>query len=574
MGSIKARITSVTLMSFGLMAVAIAIFANQVGLDKNTGWGTGRRVILTAGILVMIAAFSMYLRPAYYHRAARRVRSLRSPDGTAVVLGVSVLLVIAVYVWIVSVGYWTIWPESSDRYNMLATAFQHGKLALLEQPDSRLTELPNPYDCTERGSIPFLWDTLLYEGKYYLYFGPVPALVLGAAKVLIVQRIGDQYLVFAFLLGLFMFNGLLIISIWRRFFSPLPPWTLVLAVLIAGLIFPTTWLLSRPHVYEAAIAGSQFFFIGGVYFAYTALGSRANSYWRWLLTGISWGLAIGCRPTIAISVLFMLGLMLWLLRRMPAQAQQASSFRLKLAALAFPAILGALAFGWYNQARFGSVWEFGVSYQLTQMDLQKSKDLLFSTAYVGPNLQAYLLTPFSILRRFPFLGPQLTDNPACLVHRPSLDYSEGGTGLLYAAPYLVLAIIPGAALFTAQLRKILAQDTVESDRENRLLAWLCVGLTGSAIISFSLLLLYHYSAMRYLEEVVPSLVLLASIGLWQAYEFASRKSQFRALYSLTALGLAAFSIIAGTLLAVTGPEARFRNLNHGLLQQIYEFFAH
>ena len=219
MGSIKARITSVTLMSVGLMAVAIAIFASQVGLDKNTGWGTGRRVILTAGILVMIAAFSMYLRPAYYHRAARRVRSLRSPDGTSVVLGVSVLLVIAVYVWIVSVGYWTVWPESSDRYDMLATAFQHGKLALLEQPDSRLTELPNPYDCTERGSIPFLWDTLLFEGKYYLYFGPVPALVLGAAKVLIVQPIGDQYLVFAFLLGLFMFNSLLIISCITRFLS-------------------------------------------------------------------------------------------------------------------------------------------------------------------------------------------------------------------------------------------------------------------------------------------------------------------------------------------------------------------
>jgi hypothetical protein len=571
----KRRIALVASIFIGLTAIAIAIFAKQFGLDQNTDWGTVRRVLLLVGIIAMAVAFSLYLRPERYLSAARSIQSFLSLNGTSALVCASCLFVIAVYLWFITVGYWTVLPGISADYDKLATSFQHGQLALLDQPDARLAQLANPYDCKIRGNIPFLWDESYYGGKYYLYFGPAPALVLLAAKTVIVQPIGDQYLVLAFLLGLFIFSSLLIVSIWRRFFSHLPAWTLAVAILAAGLTFPALWLLSRPAVYEAAIAGSQFFFIGGLYFAYRALEVHNSSHWRWLLAGIFWTLAIGSRPTVAIPVAFIVPLMFWRLHAGASQNREASSFGLKVAAVALPLIIGALSFAWYNQARFGSAWEFGMRYMLTTLDQNKFRGILFSMAYIWQNLQDYLLTPFSIIQKFPFLKPQPGQNPACL--KPiisSIYHFEGGASLLYSAPYLLLAFIPGAVLCMPRLRKVLKQDIIEPDRENWLLAWVSIGLIGSAILSFSFLLLVSGSTTRYLEDVVPSLALLASIGLWQGYEFAKRRRPYRILYSLMVLGLAGFSGLAAILLAVTGPEERFRHLNHALLQHIISFFAH
>jgi hypothetical protein len=275
-----------------------------------------------------------------------------------------------------------------------------------------------------------------------------------------------------------------------------------------------------------------------------------------------------------VSVMFVAGLMLWTLLRTPPRAGQASSLRLKLAALALPLLVGTLALGWYNQARFGSAWELGLRYQLTRMELHKYGNVLYGMDYVGQNARVYLLRSFSTIQRFPFVKPQLAANPTCMEQLSSVAHTEGGTGLLYAAPYLLLAIIPGARLFAAPSQKDLKKGAPETSSDGQLLAWLCIGLFGAVVISFSALLLFFYSTMRYLEEVVPALVILASIGLWQGYAFVLRKRRSRAMYSVVVAVLAAYSMIVGTLLAVTGPAGRFTELNHGLLQTIYGFFGH
>jgi len=54
----------------------------------------------------------------------------------------------------------------------------------LERPDPRLAELGDPYEYTQRKDIPYHWDASYYEGRYYLYWGPVPALVSAAFEAL------------------------------------------------------------------------------------------------------------------------------------------------------------------------------------------------------------------------------------------------------------------------------------------------------------------------------------------------------------------------------------------------------
>ncbi len=101
-----------------------------------------------------------------------------------------------------------------------------GRLWLEEKPVPALLALPDPYDPAARQGIPYPQDASLYKGRFYLYFGPVPALILLPAKAILAGRIGDQYLVFLFVTGIFLIQSFLLITIRSRFFADAPPWTL------------------------------------------------------------------------------------------------------------------------------------------------------------------------------------------------------------------------------------------------------------------------------------------------------------------------------------------------------------
>jgi hypothetical protein len=62
-------------------------------------------------------------------------------------------------------------------YSQLAEAFRHGQLSLLTPPKPQLLALADPY--LPALNAPYrMHDASLYGGKYYLYFGPAPVLVL------------------------------------------------------------------------------------------------------------------------------------------------------------------------------------------------------------------------------------------------------------------------------------------------------------------------------------------------------------------------------------------------------------
>lgn len=271
MSVMKRKIAAIAVILVGTTALLLAVFASQVGLDHNAGWGTGRILLAASGVLLILVSTALLLFPTLDFWADGKLKFSGSMTATYVIAALAFLAVIAIYVWYVSVGYWTIWPKTTYAYDLLASSFGHGQLALQDRPDPALLALPDPYDVAARGDIRFLWDASLYGGQYYLYFGPVPGLLLSVVKAVFPGQIPDQYLVFAFTCGLFVFSGLLVLSCWQRFFRQLPGWTLHLSLLMVGLVCPVVWILSRPAVYEAAIVGSQFFFIGGFYFSYTAL---------------------------------------------------------------------------------------------------------------------------------------------------------------------------------------------------------------------------------------------------------------------------------------------------------------
>ena len=66
--------------------------------------------------------------------------------------------------------------QTSEYYQLLTDAFLAGQTSLLVQPPAELLALPDPYDPVANAYQ--IARRVAHHGKYYLYFGPTPAIVL------------------------------------------------------------------------------------------------------------------------------------------------------------------------------------------------------------------------------------------------------------------------------------------------------------------------------------------------------------------------------------------------------------
>src|SRR6202142_1830101 len=105
----------------------------------------------------------------------------------------SALLVVVIYIFFISVGTWTKWPATTDFYAQLAKAFDQGQVSLLTKPDPSILALQNPYqDDALRKQTTYPWDVSLFNGKYYIYWGPAPAIVMAIVGLFHPIKAGDQ----------------------------------------------------------------------------------------------------------------------------------------------------------------------------------------------------------------------------------------------------------------------------------------------------------------------------------------------------------------------------------------------
>jgi hypothetical protein len=520
----------------GLLLVGLGVFARQFGLDPNPGWGKGRIALVILGLIVALIPWLIKKRSI----SAQRVTQ------TDLFAFPALLIVIGMYFWFVTVSH----DATSNYYSLLATSFRNGELSLPLDPDPALLALPNPYDPATRQGIKVPVDLSLYNGKFYLYWGPAPSALLAVVQRFVPGRLGEVDLLFLFMCGILLAQYLLILHIWERFFPRIPRWTLVLSIFLAGLANPVLWMLSQPKIYEAAIAGAQFFFIAGFASAVLALDRRAASGWGLALAGALWALAVGTRTVALFAVVFMIVMIIyWLLK-----TRGGSIFRVmgNLVALGLPLLIGALGFGWYNWARFGSFAETGFTYQLAAPYLQEHMNELFLPGYIVQNLYNYLVNPVIIKPEFPFLSPIRGRLEELFIGQslPEFYTAQAVTGFLYAVPFVVFAVIPIVCLVRRLLRGERGREPIQ-DTNTLSLGWITASLAGSFALPFLSLLAFFWAAMRYAEDFMPALIVLSIIGFWQGYEFLSEGSGKGKIYASLGVTLAALSILNGILLALS-----------------------
>ena len=485
----------------------------------------------------------------------------------------SILFLIAAYSWFISFGLMTRWPPPPSYYvyDQLANAFRQGQLSLEKKPSAALLALSDPYDPAARAGILIQKDYSLYHGKYYLYFGPTPALLLIIVKLFVVGQISDQYLVFAFVCGIGIVQSLIIINIWKRFFYTLPVWIIPLSILVSGLVAPLAWILTQARVYEAASTSGQFFFLTGLYFVITSIEKESISAGRLFIGGLSWALALGSRLTLALPigfVTFMVGLVaLTTYRRTKLLSKTLFSF----VSLALPLGVGLIALGLYNWARFHSIFETGFSYQLAGPNLQKYKEVLFSPLYILPNLYDYLAMLPKIAKTFPYLI-SIQANGASLfsfIALPNIYTAPPLTGMLFSVPFILSAGILVATILRPK------KEWGETSREDDayLFKWTVISLFGSFLFGFIPIVSFFWVALHYFLDFSPALVLLSVIGFWQGYVFLPNRPLSRKLYTLAGIGLMIISVVASNLVVFSARAAEFQRFNPILWHHLINLFS-
>jgi len=199
-------------------------------------------------------------------------------------------------------------------------------------------------------------DWAYYNGKLYCYFGVVPAILLYVPYKLIT----GEYL--SNNAGIFLFAAaaiVLLAMLWRFLVKKYMPNTLFVFYLLAFLtLFFASGLFSAlrfTRFYSILSASGFMFVLAGIFLLLKSVERDKPDILRVVFACLCFALAVGCRPTLAfVSVI--VPVVLWKYR----------SLRLAVFILA-PYVMVAIPLCMYNYARFGSIFDFGINYNMTSI---------------------------------------------------------------------------------------------------------------------------------------------------------------------------------------------------------------
>lgn len=434
----------------------------------------------------------------------------------------AMLFVLLAYVFVGSTGRFAFeWIDWRDSYHAsLAEGFLGGRVSMAHAPDPALVAVPDPYLPELRKDVPSLHDASYFEGRYYLYFTPLPALLAYIPVKLVAGRYPSDALVATlFAIGAFLAQAAFV---WRCRRA----W---LWILFVGMGNITLFVLVDVWMYEVAIFCGTLF---SSLWAYALLRFNRNATLKTAaFLGTALGLAIASRPTLLIlGVVTLFAIRKWR----------------DAVAIAIPVILIGSMYGAYNYARFRSPFETGQQYQLTNVPLRDFPACRLCTVpELGRffnSVNQYLFRAPAVNARFPFV---------------SLSYNEYDPSVMFPAKHEevagVLAVIPLIGISVLLL--LMGQGR---DRTAILLTaagWLTLfGLSTCAWIT-----------ARYELDFIPVLAL----GTVLTLESAQVNRLTRAFITL----LAVYSIVLGTLLGFTGRTQAFNRFNPELFQRVAGWFT-
>lgn len=433
---------------------------------------------------------------------------------------------------------WKFGREQNDYYNLLIDGYLDGHLHMKAEVPEALLKLKNPHDPRERPPGLGLHDASFYQGKYYVYFGAAPMVLV----MLPFRLAAGVDLPLAAAVLLFVYLGFLVsvnifLALRRRYFPAARSVAVLAGVAVLGVAALGPVLLRRPHMWELPIAAGYCFAMLALGCVWQSLHAARRRAWWLAGAGAYLGLAIASRPTYLLASPFLAVPLVWWWRK-----EGCVPWRLALSA-ALPLAMIGLMMAWHNYARFGDPLQFGQAYQFS-FDYE-SKVTHFSAGYWGFNGWRYFFSFAEWSSYYPFIQPAtLPPKP------PGFSGHDDVYGVLVNLPVAWFALAAPLALWRrgAHERRVFG-------------TWLAAVAVLFAIMA-ALMVSFFGSLGRYLFDFTPALMLLAGVGgLALERRFGATPTRgvgkvVRAAWSATA----AFSVIFGVLYSLQfGGFLRERN---------------
>lgn len=296
------------------------------------------------------------------------------------------------YLWVTCNGQFSDYALSEtpkDYVSIQAEAFENRQLSLLITPNPELLKLSNPYDPKLNKDL-ILHDATLYNGKYYLYFSPLLALLI----VLPIKILSGFYLPMKLISTIFSFGiSFLMIKIWSLYFQNEAK--KIEKYIYPGILFgtPIMYFQGRIEIYETLISSAVFFLFLALYLLLKNRNSKYSST-ELFIFGLAISLSIFQRPNLIFAGLILYVSILW-------QLKNSSSLEIgNIVSLFVSPIIFGLLTCVYNYLRFNSIFEFGTKFQLVGIDLTGKS--LISITHIFPNLFAYISNQIELNLVFPF----------------------------------------------------------------------------------------------------------------------------------------------------------------------------
>ncbi|MGA2018701.1 MAG: hypothetical protein ABSH26_17305 [Opitutaceae bacterium] len=461
-------------------------------------------------------------------------------------VSIPAVAVLIYYAWLVAPGggLFATFKGNGSYYNLLISGFRTGHLSLAVKVPPAVLALKDPYDPAQ--NVPFgLHDASYYKGKYYLYFGPGPAVALYWPFTALTGRyLEDRQALFVFSSVAFLAGVLLLVAIKRHCFPTLSTLKELGGVLAIGLTNLVPVLLRREEIHETAIASANAFFMLALLFLFVALHSRRGALWL-SLASLSFGFAIASRPTYVLGTP-LLFVPLWSAHNQRIDVDWSGAARwVGLAAAALIPLGVVVGFVLiYNALRFDNPFEFG--YRFAFSGSYESKLNHFQLAYVWYNCRVYLLAPSHFSTYFPF------------VRVPSMPPAPKGY-LGVDDPYGIIPNIPFVLLALAS-----PFGWTNRPKLRVFLIGLAVSSAGVAAGLFSFLA----ASNRYMVDFLPGFVVLAVVGFWSLPE--RRHCIYSALSA--AAWLALFWSVFFNIFAAFGHNEYLRIGNPAIFRRLVHFF--
>lgn len=403
--------------------------------------------------------------------------------------------------------------NSTSYSDRLAQTFLRGRIDLNIELEPAFAA--HPYDFVAHWRYIMqkqLFDLSVYKGKVYSFFGATPVVLLYLPfRYLTGAGLPDPVAVVLFGYGAYLWSTALFLRIKKEYFDSVPEWMTIVFLTLLGTGNSVPYLIACSRVYEVCGASASFFVMGAIY-----LLCVGRLGWGSLFLG----LAVGCRSHTALLAF---ALFPPIARRLLDGSDRERVKSLGSLLLPFAACL--LTLGWYNQARFGSPWEFGIHYQLAPIN-EHLKLKLFGVENFTHNLYQYFFHLPKLDDAYPFLHLTLPPPPPS----PDVSYqSDPIVGLLVGTPFLLL--LP--------LHFILGPKNAGPDAfyEKKLLG-------GSAALMLLLLGALRSVMMRYLADVSALLLLLSGIA-WFHWWLTDEGREKRLFLAWLGSLLALISVLAG-----------------------------